>query len=203
MWQSSLLGWWGGGRLGIKKRWPSGARVLRTPGSDSFRGAEYELDLPASAGDGPERLPSFNLSRSLGKVAGRHVGLDPPAGFDQQSSQNAYGGMKHLVFDDTGALLRKHCVQKPPACSQTSGVCGIHSTPLAVTSVHTSSLRTSAELAVCWPRQWLSHLLSTRVHHSLLICEAGLPTRGVWLEQLMSLGTVYSFESRLNGKSVL
>lgn len=35
---------------------------------------------------------------------------------------------------------------------------------------------------------------------SLDVCDAGLPICGVWLEQLVSLGTVYM---RLNGKSVL
>lgn len=139
VWQSSLLGWWGGRRLDIEKRWLSGARVLRTPCSSSFREAEYELDLPASAGDGPERLWSFSLSRLPGKVAGKHAGRDPPARFDQRSSQNVYGRMKHLVFDDIGALPRKRRVQKPPACSQTSGARGMLSTFLVAMSVRTSS----------------------------------------------------------------
>jgi len=39
-----------------------------------------------------------------GEAAGEHAGLDAPAGFDQQPSQDARGGVKHLVFDDMGAL---------------------------------------------------------------------------------------------------
>lgn len=161
--------------MGIEKRWSGGARVLKTPGSGSFREAEYELDLPVSAGDGPERLQSFSLSRSPGKVAGKPAGLDLPAGFDQLCSQNAYGGMKHLV-----CCLKSIAFRTPWPVPRPQRQVGSSAPPLLPCQSVLPALRASAELAVCWPRRWLSHLLNTSIHRWLSTQEAGLPpTRGV------------------------
>lgn len=73
---------------------------------------------------------------------------------NQQFCQSAYGGMEHLVFDDTGTLPLKHHVWNAAACSQ---ACRSSALPLWPHQSVTPALRTSAGLAICWPRQWLSH----------------------------------------------
>lgn len=48
-------------------------------------------------------------------MAGKHAGLDPPAGSDQQPSQTTYSGMKHLGFDNIAVSPQKHHGQKIPS----------------------------------------------------------------------------------------